>query len=99
MYSSSGLNVAALGLGCMSIGIAHVYTSSVRDEQAGIGLIRRGLELGINFFETGDVYGSSETQVDNAVKGLRRADIVLAAKFRFVIGRSSWEGTRCRRQP
>lgn len=86
MLGCSGLNVSAIGLGCMSIGIADVYTSSVRDEQAGVGLIRRALELGINFLDTADIYGSSEIQVGKALKGWRRADIVLATKFGFVIG-------------
>lgn len=83
---SSGLNVSAIGLGCMSIGIADVYTSSVRDEQAGVGLIHRALELGIDFLDTADIYGSSEIQVGKALKGRRRAEVVLATKFGFVIG-------------
>ena len=69
----------------MSIGIADVYTSSVKDERTGVELIRRALDLGINFLDTADIYGTSEIQVGKAVKG-RRADVVLATKFGFVIG-------------
>ena len=80
-----GPSVSAIGLGCMSIGIADVYTSSVRDEEAGVELIRRALDLGINFLDTADIYGNSEIQVGKALKG-RRADVVLATKFGFAIG-------------
>ena len=75
----------------MSIGIADVYTSSVRDEQAGIELIRRALDLGVDFLDTADIYGSSEIQVGKAVEGRRRADVVLATKFGFAIGRPGQE--------
>jgi aryl-alcohol dehydrogenase-like predicted oxidoreductase len=83
---NSGLNISAIGLGSMSIGIANVYTSSAHYEQAGVRLIRRAPELGINFLDTADIYGSSEIKVGNAIKGRRRDDIVLATKFGFVIG-------------
>src|SRR5262252_7001993 len=43
----SGPSVSALGLGCMSIGIADVYTSSVREDRAAVALIHRALDSGI----------------------------------------------------
>jgi aryl-alcohol dehydrogenase-like predicted oxidoreductase len=78
-----GPRVSALGLGCMSIGIADVYTSSVRSDDAAVALIRHALDLGINLLDTADIYGVSELQVGEAIKN-RRADVVLATKFGFV---------------
>jgi aryl-alcohol dehydrogenase-like predicted oxidoreductase len=68
----------------MSIGIADVYTSSVRDDDAAVALIRRALDLGITLLDTADIYGISEMQVGKALRG-RRAGIILCTKFGFVI--------------
>ena len=65
----SGPTVSAIGLGCMSIGIADVYTSSVRDDEGAIALIRRALDLGITLLDTADIYGISEMQVGKALRG------------------------------
>jgi aryl-alcohol dehydrogenase-like predicted oxidoreductase len=80
----SGPNVSALGLGCMSIGIADVYTSSVRDDDAAVALIHRALDLGTTLLDTADIYGVSEIQVGKALKN-RRAGVVLATKFGFAV--------------
>lgn len=80
-----GPTVSALGLGCMSMGIAGTYTSSVRDDDDAIALIHRALELGITLLDTADIYGDSERQVGKAIKG-RREQVVLATKFGFVTG-------------
>ena len=69
----------------MSLGIADIYTSSVRDDDAAVALMRRALDLGITFLDTADIYGDSELKVGKAIKG-RRADVVLATKFGFVQG-------------
>jgi aryl-alcohol dehydrogenase-like predicted oxidoreductase len=74
----------------MSIGIADVYTSSVRDDQAAVALIHRALDLGVAMIDTADVYGSSEIQVGKALKG-RREGVVLATKFGFVNPRPGGE--------
>jgi aryl-alcohol dehydrogenase-like predicted oxidoreductase len=87
---SRGPQVSAIGFGAMSIGIADVYTSSVRDADQGVALIHRALELGVTLIDTADVYGSSEIQVGKALKG-RRTDVVLATKFGFVNERSGEE--------
>src|ERR1700751_2977999 len=78
----SGPTVSAIGLGCMSIGIADVYTSSVRDGDAAVALIRRALDLGITFLDTADIYGLSEMQVGKALQG-RRAGGILSPKVGF----------------
>ena len=80
-----GPRVSALGLGCMSIGISDVYTSSVRDDEAAVKLIHRARELGVTLLDTADVYGVSELHVGKAVAG-RRDDFVIATKFGFVDG-------------
>jgi aryl-alcohol dehydrogenase-like predicted oxidoreductase len=67
----------------MSMGIADVYTSSVRDDDAAVALIHRALDLGITLLDTADIYGISELQVGKALRG-RRANAVLATKFGFV---------------
>ena len=78
-----GPRVSAIGLGCMSLGIADIYTSSVHDDDAAVALMRRALDLGITFLDTADIYGDSELKVGKAIKG-RRDDVVLATKFGFV---------------
>jgi aryl-alcohol dehydrogenase-like predicted oxidoreductase len=80
---AAGPKVSALGLGCMSIGIADVYTSSVQDDDAAVALIHRALDLGITLLDTADIYGVSERQVGKALVG-RRDRAVLATKFGFV---------------
>jgi aryl-alcohol dehydrogenase-like predicted oxidoreductase len=78
-----GPYVSAVGFGCMSLGIADVYTSSVRDDDAAATLIHRALDLGVTLLDTADIYGDSELKVAKAIKG-RREGVVLATKFGFV---------------
>jgi aryl-alcohol dehydrogenase-like predicted oxidoreductase len=80
---SQGPAVSAIGLGCMSIGIADVYTSSTPDDAAAIALVRRGLDLGITMLDTADIYGTSEALVGRAIAG-RREQVVVATKFGIV---------------
>lgn len=78
----SGPQVSAIGLGCMSIGIADVYTSSARSEDEAVSLVQRALDLGITLLDTADIYGTSEALVGKAIAG-RRDRVVLATKFGF----------------
>jgi aryl-alcohol dehydrogenase-like predicted oxidoreductase len=80
-----GPQVSAIGLGCMSVGIADVYTSSVRDEVKAVELIHRALDLGVNFLDTANIYGDSEIKVGKALLG-RRDNVILATKFGIVLG-------------
>jgi aryl-alcohol dehydrogenase-like predicted oxidoreductase len=85
-----GPRVSAVGLGCMSLGIADIYTSSIRDDDAAVALMRRAIDLGMTFLDTADIYGDSEIKVGKAIKG-RRPDVVLATKFGFIQGKNGVE--------
>ncbi|HEY2038588.1 MAG TPA: aldo/keto reductase [Edaphobacter sp.] len=80
-----GPQVSEIGFGCMSIGIADVYTSSVENDEKAVELIHRALDLGINFLDTANIYGDSEIKVGKALRG-RRDEVVLATKFGIVMG-------------
>ncbi len=77
----SGVEVSSLGLGCM--GMSEFYGTS--DEQGSLDTIHRALDLGINFFDTADMYGvgKNELLVGKALKG-KRDKVVLATKFGIV---------------
>ena len=79
----NGPTVSAIGFGCMSLGIADTYSSSVHDDDTAVALIRQALELGVTLFDTANVYGDSEIKVGKALKG-RLDRVVLATKFGFV---------------
>ena len=74
---SQGLEVSALGFGCMSI--ANTYGPS--DESESIALLRHAIDLGIDFFDTADVYGRGlgERLVGRAF-GKQRDRVVIATK-------------------
>lgn len=80
ILGKSGLEVSALGLGCM--GLSFGYGSSVTKEE-GIRLIRAAYDAGVTFFDTAEAYGQfNEELVGEAVKPFRDK-VVIATKFGF----------------
>jgi len=76
------LTVSAVGLGCM--GMSHGYGG--QEEQESIKTLHRAVELGVNFFDTAEVYGPfiNEELIGGALKPFRDK-IVIATKFGFKI--------------
>lgn len=76
-----GLEVSALGLGCM--GMSFGYGPS--DEKESLKVLERALVLGVNFWDTAEVYGPyrNEELLGRVLKSKKREDVVLATKFGF----------------
>ncbi len=87
---SQGLEVSALGLGCM--GMSWAYGAA--DEDESLATLDRALELGITFFDTAEAYGpfKNEELLGRALKG-KRDGIVLATKFGWRFKNGKLEGT------
>lgn len=79
----SGLEVSALGLGCM--GLSFGYGAAV-DKAEAIALIRAAYRKGVNFFDTAEVYGpfDNETLLGEALAPFKN-EVVIATKFGFKI--------------
>jgi aryl-alcohol dehydrogenase-like predicted oxidoreductase len=79
----SGLEVSAIGFGCMGINFG--YGQSL-DKQQGIALIRTAVERGVTFFDTAEVYGpfTNEELVGEALAPVRQ-QVKIATKFGFAI--------------
>ncbi len=85
----SGIEVSAVGFGCWAIG--GPVTMDGRpdgwgevDDDESVAALRRGLELGVTFFDTADVYGAghSEQVLGRAMAG-HRDEVVIATKFGY----------------
>jgi len=72
---ASGLQVSAVGLGCNNFGMRI-------DKEKSAEVVGRALELGINFFDTADIYGGTQSeQFLGAALGERRQHVIVATKF------------------
>jgi len=80
---TQGLEVSTLGLGCMGLSFG---LGPAIDKKEAIKLIRRAYELGINFFDTAEVYGPyvNEELVGEALAPFRE-EVIIATKFGFDI--------------
>ena len=93
----SGLEVSALGLGCMGMSFSY---GPPKDKQEMIGLIRAAVDRGITFFDTAEVYGpfTNEELVGEALAPVRER-VVIATKFGFNLnpdGSPGWQGVNSR---
>jgi aryl-alcohol dehydrogenase-like predicted oxidoreductase len=81
---SSGIEVSALGLGCMSL--SGIYGTTGDDD--GIALIHEALDHGVTMLDSSDAYGAghNEQLVGKAIKG-RRSGVIVATKFGNLGGR------------
>jgi aryl-alcohol dehydrogenase-like predicted oxidoreductase len=79
----SGLEVSALGLGCMGMSFGY---GPPMDKQEAISLIRAAVERGVTFFDTAEVYGAftNEELVGEALEPFR-GQVVIATKFGWKI--------------
>ncbi len=81
---NSGLEVSALGLGCMGMSFGY---GPAADKREMIALIRSAVERGVTFFDTAEAYGpfKNEELVGEALAPVRR-QVVIATKFGFKFG-------------
>src|SRR6266699_4291338 len=81
---SEGLEVPAIGLGCM--GMSWAYGGG--DDAESIRVLDRALAIGVNFWDTAEMYGpfKNEELLGRAVKGKRRQDVIIATKFAMKFG-------------
>lgn len=84
ILGKNGLEVSALGYGCMGLSFAY---GPATDKQTGIRIIRAAYEKGVTFFDTAEAYGPfvNEELVGEAVAPFRD-QVVLATKFGFIDG-------------
>jgi aryl-alcohol dehydrogenase-like predicted oxidoreductase len=81
---TGGLDVSALGLGCMGMSFGY---GTVADKSEMIALIRKAVESGVTFFDTAEVYGPyiNEELVGEALAPFRNK-VAIATKFGFDVG-------------
>jgi aryl-alcohol dehydrogenase-like predicted oxidoreductase len=84
-----GLEVSALGVGCMPMVRAGNISYGEASDDESIATIHRAIDLGINFFDTAEMYGpfANEALLGEAIRG-RREGLVIATKFAL-----RWDGT------
>src|SRR3954469_24183392 len=90
----SGLEVSALGFGCMGISQSYGRPSS---REAGVAIIRDAVDAGVTFFDTAEVYGpyTNEDLVGEALEPVRDR-VVIATKFGFNIQDGKMAGLNSR---
>jgi aryl-alcohol dehydrogenase-like predicted oxidoreductase len=87
VLGTSGLEVSAIGFGCMGISFGYGHPM---DKEAAVALIRQAFESGVTFFDTAEAYGpfANEELVGEALAPIRDK-VVIATKFGFKNGDST----------
>lgn len=94
ILGNAGVKLSAVGLGCM--GMSHAYGTP--DDKESIATLNKAIELGINFWDTADIYGNGKNEklVSQVLKP-NREKIFIATKFGFKPGKdgnpSSFDGS------
>ena len=81
-FGKTGARVSRLGMGCMRLPAEEKDGRTIFDEEKGIALIHRAIELGVNYFDTAPYYCDKQSEVilGKALKGGRREKIFLSTK-------------------
>ena len=83
MLGRSGLEVSALGFGCM--GLSYGYGPGL-ERSAGIQMIRAAFDRGVTFFDTAEAYGALNEEMVGEALAPMRDQVVIATKFGFKNG-------------
>ena len=86
ILGNSGLEVSALGMGCMGLNFGY---GPATDKQEAIKLIREAFEQGISFFDTAEAYGQANEELVGEALAPFRKEVVIATKFGFKEGNPS----------
>lgn len=86
ILGTQGLEVSALGMGCMGLSFGY---GPATDKQQAIKLIREAYEQGITFFDTAEAYGVANEELVGEALAPFRKEVVIATKFGFKEGDSS----------
>lgn len=81
VLGASGLEVSALGLGCMRMS----YSDKPTDKREMIQFLRQSVDMGMTFFDTAEVYGpfTNEELIGEALAQVDKSQLVIATKFGF----------------
>lgn len=83
---NTGLEVSAIGLGCMGLTFGY---GPATDKAQGIALIRAAFERGVTFFDSAEAYGARNEELLGEAVAPFREQVVIATKFGFTDGDSS----------
>ncbi|MCL2006920.1 MAG: aldo/keto reductase [Treponema sp.] len=81
-FGKTGVKVSRLGLGCMRLPAEEIDGKTIYDEDKGIALIQRAMDLGINYFDTAPYYCDKQSEIilGKALKGGRREKVYVSTK-------------------